>query len=269
MNKKNKIPKAQNPESMTDQFMALYEVIKILRKDCPWDSKQTNESIAYLSIEEVYEMVDAVEKKDDNEFATELGDVLLHIIMHSIMAEERGAFNMIDVFVKIQNKLVSRHPHVFDGLEVDGEEDVVRNWEQLKKKEGQKSALQGVPRALPALLRAERIQHKASKVGFDWDNKLDVWAKVEEELGELKEEIQNRNKDRITDELGDLIFAIVNAARFEEIMPEEALQRTNNKFTSRFNYIEKKVAEQGRDLRDLTLGEMDEIWEEAKSLEKK
>lgn len=262
-----KIPKANNPNDLAEQFLVLVEIIKILRKECPWDSKQTNESIAHLLIEESYETIDAIHEKNDSEFSKELGDLLLHIIMHAIMAEERNAFDLMAVIQKIQKKLVHRHPHVFGDVQVSGEEDVMVNWENLKKKEGKKSALDGVPSTLPALLQAERIQHKASRVGFDWDNKEDVWLKVEEEMAELKHEITNGNHEKAFSELGDLLFAIVNAARFENIVPEEALQKTNKKFIKRFRYIEKKATELNKELNNMTLAEMDELWDEAKKLE--
>lgn len=260
------VPTASNQDSLSDQFLALYYIIAILRKECPWDSKQTNESIAHLMIEEAYEVIDAIHRKDDDEFSKELGDLLLHIILHSIMAEERAGFSLIDVIKKIQHKLVFRHPHVFGDVEVSGEDEVMQNWEALKLKEKKGSILDGVPMNLPSLLRAERIQHKASRVGFDWKNKDDVWEKVFEEISELKNELSNDNpnKEKNTNELGDLLFAIVNVARFEELVAEEALQLTNDKFTRRFQYIEAKVSQLGKNLKDMTLEEMDEIWDEAK-----
>ncbi len=265
MSKNREVPLPADPKNYIDRFTAFVDIVKILRKDCPWDSAQTNESIAHLMIEEAYETIDAIHQKDDNEFAGELGDVLLHIVMHAIMAEERGAFNLNDVITKISNKMVHRHPHVFADVDVESTDDVMKNWEQLKKQEGKKSALDGVPLALPALLRAERIQHKASRVGFDWDDKKNVWEKVEEELAELKEELHNgQDKERVREEFGDFVFSLVNAARFADIVPEEALQKTNNKFTKRFQYVEKKAKEMGKELKDMTLGEMDELWNEAK-----
>ena len=259
------VPIPANPENLLDQFKNFVDIVKILREKCPWDSVQTNESIAYLLVEETYEMIDAIEKKDDDDFAKELGDVLLHVVMHAVMAEERGAFNMTDVLKKIQHKLVTRHPHVFGDVTVSGENDVMVNWEHIKMKEGQKSVLSGVPNNMPALLRAQRIQHKASRIGFDWDNKDAVWDKIEEELKELRVEFVNKNSDKAMSELGDVLFAITNAARFEDIMAEEALQRTNNKFTRRFKYIEEKAKEQGMKLQDMTLAEMDALWDEAKA----
>ncbi|MDQ1265339.1 MAG: Nucleoside triphosphate pyrophosphohydrolase [Bacteroidota bacterium] len=264
---KIEIPVAKDENNVEEQFMALCEIIRLLRIHCPWDKKQTNESIAHLLIEESYETIDAIHKGDDEEFSGELGDILLHIIMHCIMAEERNAFDLIKVITKIQHKLVFRHPHVFGDVEVRSEDDVMVNWENLKKKEGKRSALQGVPLNLPSLLRAERIQHKASRVGFDWNNKEDVWLKVEEELAEFKKEITNGSSDKKTREFGDLLFSLVNAARFEGNVPEEALQFTNEKFTRRFQYIEEKAESMGRKLTDMTLAEMDAIWDEAKGKE--
>lgn len=267
-NNKFDIPKAKDVNNLAEQFIVLVDIIRILRKECPWDKKQTNESIAHLLIEECYETIDSIEKHDDEGFSKELGDLLLHVIMHAVMAEERNSFNLVDVIKKIQKKLVYRHPHVFGDVKVNGADEVVQNWEALKMNEGRESILDGVPKTLPALLRAERIQHKASNVGFDWTDKRDVWAKVEEELSEVKENILSGNSRDTANEFGDLIFAIVNAARFENVVPEEVLQRTNNKFSHRFKFIEKKAHQMNRNLKDMTLAEMDEIWDEAKKLEK-
>lgn len=267
-NLKNEIPKANNPESIPEQFDAFVEIVKVLRRKCPWDKIQTNESIAHLLIEEAYETLDAIKTKDDKEFAKELGDLLLHIVMHSVMAEERNAFNILDVIKKSQQKLIHRHPHVFGEVEVDGEKDVLQNWESLKMQEGQKSILGGVPQAMPALLRAQRIQHKVANVGFDWEKREDVWKKVEEELAELKYEILNKNSTKAFEELGDFIFALVNAARFENIVAEEALQNTNDKFMRRFQFIEKTAKEQNKNLKEMSLEEMDALWDEAKKLER-
>jgi len=260
------IPIPKNPNDFLDSFKSFVELVEILRKECPWDREQTNESIAPLMIEEVYETIDAIHQKNDSEFSKELGDLLLHIVMHAIMASERGAFNLNDVIKRIHTKMVSRHPHVFGDTEVTDSSEVMKNWEKLKRKEGKQSALDGVPLALPALLRAERIQHKASRVGFDWDNPEDVWAKVEEELGELKNELlANDSSENSTMEFGDLIFSLVNAGRFHNIVAEEALQKTNQKFIDRFQYIEMKAKEYGKEMKDMTLGEMDELWNQAKT----
>jgi len=268
-NNKIEVPKPKNPESLCDQFLNFVEIVKILRIHCPWDRKQTNESIAPLLIEEAYETITAIEEKNDEEFKKELGDLFLHIVMHSVMAEERNAFSLLDVLVKIQEKLVFRHPHVFASTKVSGEEEVLNNWEKLKQKEGQESVLSGVPINLPSLLRAERIQHKASRVGFDWDKKEQVWEKVLEELNELSEAVQmNASKEKIEEEFGDLLFAIVNYGRFLGISPEAALQKTNNKFIRRFQAIEDFAKNANKPLSELSLSEMDEIWNKAKSNEK-
>ncbi len=268
-NNKVDIPLPQNPDSLNDWFDTFYKLVWILRENCPWDKEQTNESIAQLTIEEAYEVMDAVYKKDDQELSAELGDLLLHIFMHSVIAEQRQAFTLKEVFEKIHSKMVRRHPHVFGEVEVENQSQVLKNWENIKKTERDGSILDGVPAALPALLRAERIQHKASRVGFDWNEKTDVWAKVNEEFQELKDELQAGDKARAEEEFGDLLFALVNAARFEGIIPEEALQYANMKFTRRFQHIENRSKELGRDMNDMTLPEMDVLWDEAKSIEKK
>jgi len=263
-NNKVEVPKPKDPKSLADNFLSFYEIVRILRKECPWDSRQTNQSISQLLIEETYEAIEAIANNDDDEFSKELGDILLHLVMHSVIAEETGRFNFIDVLQKISKKLVHRHPHVFGDVEINGEKDVMKNWENLKIAEGQDSILQGVPKTLPALMRAQRIQFKASKVGFDWENKTGVWDKIEEELAEFRKEIEANNFEKASEELGDIIFAIVNAARFEEVVAEEALQKTNDKFIRRFQYIESKAKEQGKKLSDMTLAEMDAFWDEAK-----
>lgn len=264
-NNKVPIPNPKNVDSLCDQFLNFVEIVRILRLHCPWDRKQTNESIAPLLIEEAYETISAIEEKNDTEFQKELGDLFLHIVMHSVMAEERGAFSLLDVLKKIQEKLIFRHPHVFASLEVSGEEEVLRNWEELKQKEGKNSVLEGVPINLPSLLRAERIQHKASRVGFDWSAREQVWEKVVEELNELKSAIDgNEPRERVEEEFGDLLFALVNLGRFLELSPEAALQKTNNKFIRRFKSIEEYAKSNNKNLNDLTLDEMDKIWEETK-----
>ena len=269
MSEKIEIPQASNPDDLNEQFGVLVDIIKILRKECPWDRNQTNESIAHLMIEETYETIEAINNKDDKEFSKELGDLLLHIIMHSVMAEERNAFGILDVLKKIQIKLIHRHPHVFGDVEVSGEKDVLRNWENLKLQEGRGSILDGVPPTLPALLRAQRVQFKASKVGFDWNKKQEAWKKIDEELAELKHELEQNNHKKAQEELGDILFSIVNASRFEDVVAEEALQNSSNKFIRRFKYLEQKASEQGRLLSDMTLTEMDALWDEAKSKENK
>lgn len=254
--------------TVVEHFLKFIETVKILREKCPWDSKQTNESIAVLLIEEAYEVIDAIQKGEDKELAKELGDVFLHIVMHSVIAEERGAFNLSDVLKLIDAKLIHRHPHVFGDISVSGESEVHQNWEKLKLKEGKSSILQGVPKSIPSLLRAQRLQHKAAQVGFDWVEKSSVWDKVEEELKEFRNELENNNIQNAEEELGDLIFSIVNAARFENIFAEEALQKTNEKFIKRFQYIEKEAKAKGIPIQEMSLEEMDEIWNEAKKTEK-
>lgn len=265
-----KIPTQKNPDDIRELFDSFNELVWILRKECPWDREQTNRSIAQLTIEEAYEAVDAIYKEDDNDLAGELGDLLLHVVMHSIMAEQRGAFSIKDVIKKIHHKMVTRHPHVFGEVEVADQHEVLRNWENIKKgeKSREESILDGVPNNLPALLRAERIQHKASRVGFDWLEKQDMWAKVEEEFAELKEELKSGNQKSKTEEFGDFLFALVNAARYEDIVAEEALQLANNKFTERFKHIERRANENGQDLNKMSLAEMDAYWDEAKVLGK-
>lgn len=265
-----KIPTPNNPDDIKELFNSFNELVWLLRQECPWDKEQTNQSIAQLTIEEAYEAVDAIYKNDDDDFAGELGDLLLHIVMHSIMAEQRGAFTIKDVIRKIHTKMVSRHPHIFGEVEVADQHEVLRNWENIKKNEKSngESILDGVPNNLPALLRAERIQHKASRVGFDWLEKQDMWAKVDEEFNELKEELQKGDHSSRTEELGDFLFALVNAARYEDIVAEEALQLANNKFIERFKHIERRASETGQELKNMTLAQMDAFWDEAKELGK-
>ena len=267
---KHKIPIPDNPDSVVSQI----KIVKLLRQDCPWDHEQSHNSLSHLLIEEAYEAVDAINRGDMNELTKELGDILLHIVMHSVIASETNEFSFIDVIKSISNKMIYRHPHVFEidgndtGSEINTSEQVLDNWEKRKMKEGRTSVLEGVPADLPSLLRAERIQEKAARVGFDWINKQDVWAKVHEELGELKEEIDSNNQNKKEAEFGDVFFALVNAARFEKIVPEHALQITNLKFTKRFQYIEKRAKELNLNLSDMSLEEMDRFWNEAKKLEK-
>ena len=271
---KHKIPIPDNPDSVVSQMENFIKIVKLLRQDCPWDHEQSHNSLSHLLIEEAYEAVDAINRGDMNELTKELGDILLHIVMHSVIASETNEFSFIDVIKSISNKMIYRHPHVFEidgndtGSEINTSEQVLDNWEKRKMKEGRTSVLEGVPADLPSLLRAERIQEKAARVGFDWINKQDVWAKVHEELGELKEEIDSNNQNKKEAEFGDVFFALVNAARFEKIVPEHALQLTNLKFTKRFQYIEKRAKELNLNLSDMSLEEMDRFWNEAKQLEK-
>jgi len=246
------------------EFENFVEVVRRLRRECPWDREQTHESIRYALIEEAYEVVEAIDGSDLEGLRKELGDLLLHAVFHSSIAEEKGEFTLASVIKEETEKLIRRHPHVFGDVKVSGPQEVKRNWEMLKLAEGRNSVVEGVPRELPGLLRALRIQDKASKVGFDWEKKEDVWKKVLEEVTELEREAKIGNHDRIEEEFGDLLFALVNYARFLHVNPEYALRRTVDKFIERFQYIETKLKEQGKEITRTTLEEMDKLWEEAK-----
>lgn len=255
-----------------EKIEALGEVIDVLerlRVECPWDRKQTNESLRPNTIEETYELCEALINDDIDDIKKELGDVLLHILFYAKIAEEQDRFDIVDVAEALNKKLIFRHPHVFGETKVDGTNDVLNNWEALKLKEkgGNKSVLSGVPSALPAMIKAERIQEKACHVGFDWDEPMQSWDKFKEEASEFEAELRSGNKQNMEAEMGDLFFSLINVARLFDINAENALEKTNKKFISRFNYLEHKVKESGKNLRDLTLGEMDEIWNEAKHLE--
>ncbi|TCK66727.1 XTP/dITP diphosphohydrolase [Winogradskyella wandonensis] len=247
-------------------FNRLLTIMDELREQCPWDKKQTMESLRHLTIEEVYELGDAILDNDLDEVKKELGDVLLHIAFYSKIASETKDFDIADVCHSICDKLVDRHPHIYGDVQVKDEEEVKRNWEQLKLKEGKKSVLEGVPKSLPAMVKANRIQDKVAGVGFDWEKPEQVFEKVEEELAELKAEIASGNKDRIESEFGDVLFSMVNYARFLKVNPENALERTNKKFIKRFQYLEAKSKALNKSLKDMTLSEMDVFWEEAKKL---
>lgn len=247
-------------------FERLLTIMDELREQCPWDKKQTMESLRHLTIEEVYELGDAILDNDLDEVKKELGDVLLHIVFYSKIGSETKDFDIADVCHSICDKLVDRHPHIYGDVEVKDEEEVTRNWEQLKLKEGKKSVLEGVPKSLPSMVKANRIQDKVSGVGFDWEKPEQVFEKVEEELAELKEEIAAGDTDRIESEFGDVLFSMVNYARFLKVNPENALERTNKKFITRFQYLEEKSAALQKPLKDMTLSEMDVFWEEAKKL---
>jgi XTP/dITP diphosphohydrolase len=235
-----------------------------LRKECPWDREQTNDSIKANTIEEAYEVVEAIDNKNYEELKKELGDLLLHVIFHSTIAEEENHFKLDEVIKSIQEKLIRRHPHVFGDARVSGSEQVKQNWESIKMKEGRKSVVDGVPASLPALQKAHRLQEKASKVGFDWKNKEEVWKKVEEELEEIKG--AESNHEELENEFGDLFFSLVNYSRFLDINPENALRRTNEKFIRRFQYVEKRINESGKSLQESNLEEMDTYWSESKKL---
>jgi len=258
-------------EKSLKEFRRLLEIMDELREKCPWDQKQTNESLRKLTIEETYELADAIIEDDNEALKKELGDLMLHIVFYAKIGSEKGLFDMGDVLESINKKLVYRHPHVFGDITVTrGAREVEENWEQLKIKEHSeyKPVLSGVPSSLPATVKANRIQEKVRGVGFDWDKREQIWDKVTEELNELKEEVLSGRKNDIEAELGDLFFSLINAARLYEIDPEIALEKTNRKFISRFNYLEQKTLVQGKSLHDMTLDEMNIIWEEAKMFDK-
>ncbi|HBJ10038.1 MAG TPA: nucleoside triphosphate pyrophosphohydrolase [Coprobacter fastidiosus] len=247
-------------------FGRFLDILDELREKCPWDKKQTNESLRTNTIEETYELCDAIIKNDIDGIRKELGDVLLHIAFYAKIAEEKEQFDIADVCHSLCDKLIYRHPHVFGNIDATTSNQVEQNWEQLKLKEkgGNKTVLEGVPSALPAMVKAHRIQDKARNVGFDWEERNQVWEKVKEEFQELQAEIENMETDKMEAEFGDLLFSIINAGRLYKINPENALERTNQKFIRRFNYLEQQTIQQGRNLKDMTLAEMDAIWDEAK-----
>ncbi|MBK7028867.1 MAG: nucleoside triphosphate pyrophosphohydrolase [Bacteroidales bacterium] len=251
-----------------NEFQRLLDIMDELRAKCPWDKEQTFESLRHLTIEETYELSDAILEKDLDEIRKELGDLMLHIVFYAKLGEESGKFDISGVLEGINEKLIRRHPHIFGDVKVENATDVKDNWERSKLEEGRTSVLEGVPMSLPAMVKAYRIQDKARGVGFDWDNVGQVWAKVEEEIGELKYELANENTpERREDEFGDLLFALINYSRFIDVNPETALERTNRKFIRRFKYLEIEAAKMGKKLHDMTLSEMDEIWNKAKELE--
>lgn len=247
-------------------FGRMLDVLDELRVKCPWDRKQTNESLRPNTIEETYELCDALLKGDDHEVMKELGDVLLHVAFYAKIGEEKGKFDVADVCTFLTDKLIYRHPHIYGTQKADTEEQVLNNWEQLKQREkdGNKTVLSGVPAALPSLIKAYRIQDKASHVGFDWEKREDVWAKVREELGELEAELARDDKRASEQELGDFLFSVINAARMYKLNPDNALEMTNQKFTRRFNYIEQRSRELQKPMTEMTLEEMDALWDEAK-----
>ncbi|WP_222539004.1 nucleoside triphosphate pyrophosphohydrolase [Pedobacter polysacchareus] len=252
-------------------FQRLLTVLDTLRTDCPWDKKQTMETLRHLTIEETYELSDAILEGDLDEVKKELGDVMMHLVFYARIASETNDFTIVDVLNSVCDKLINRHPHIYGDVEVKDEHDVKRNWEQIKLKEGNKSVLAGVPAGLPSLVKASRIQEKARGVGFDWDDKTQVWEKVEEELQEFKDEYNTKDNEAIDvekaeEEFGDLLFSLINYARFININPENALEKTNKKFIKRFQYLESKAKENGKALQDMTLAEMDVYWNEAKKV---
>lgn len=245
-------------------FEDLVELVSILREKCPWDRKQTHESIKDNLIEEAYEAIEALDNQDFDEFKKELGDLLLHVVFHSKMAQESARFDIDEVIFTLMEKLIRRHPHVFGSTKVDDESQVAENWENIKLKEGKKSTLDGLPAHLPALIRAQRMQEKAANVGFDWPEWNLAWEKLDEELNEFKEALKSKNAESLSDEFGDVLFSLVNVSRYFELNAEDSLRKTNAKFEKRFRYIEQKLKEQGKTLKDSTLEEMDVFWEEAK-----
>ena len=253
-------------EEQLQAFGRLLDVMDTLREKCPWDRKQTNQSLRPNTIEETYELCDALLHEDNANICKELGDVLLHIVFYAKIGSEKNEFDIADVCNKLCDKLIFRHPHVYGEVKVDGTEQVLQNWEQLKTKEkdGNKTVLSGVPTALPSVIKADRIQEKASNVGFDWHNREDVWPKVKEEISEFEAEVADMDRDKATREFGDLMFSLINAARLYHINPDTALEYTNQKFITRFTYVEQQARRQGRDIKDLTLEEMDALWEDAK-----
>lgn len=249
-----------------EAFGRFLDILDELREKCPWDRKQTNESLRTNTIEETFELCDAIIRNNDNDIKKELGDVLLHIAFYAKIGEEKGSFDIADVCNTLCEKLIFRHPHVFGNDSVSESKQVEQNWEKLKLQEkgGNKTVLEGVPAALPALVKAHRIQDKARNVGFDWEKREQVWDKVYEEFGELKAEINKLDQDKMESEFGDLMFSLINAARLYKINPENALERTNQKFIRRFNYLEEHTLKAGKDLKNMSLAEMDKIWDEAK-----
>ncbi len=255
-------------QTQLQAFERLLDIMDDLREKCPWDKKQTLQSLRHLTIEETYELGDAILDNNLVEVKKELGDLLLHIVFYAKIGSETQDFDIADVCNDICEKLIHRHPHIYGDVEVKDEEEVKQNWEKLKLKEGKKSVLEGVPRSLPALVKASRIQDKVKGVGFDWEESHQVWDKVQEELEELQVEVQSGNQDKIEAEFGDVLFSMINYARFLKVNPEDALERTNKKFIKRFQYLESKANELGKSLMDMTLAEMDVFWEEAKRLPK-
>ena len=247
-------------------FERLLDIMDELREKCPWDKKQTNSSLRNLTIEETYELADAILNEDPEEIKEEIGDIMLHMVFYAKIADEKKQFDIADALNSVCEKLINRHPHIYGDVQVNGEEDVKKNWEQLKKAEGKKSVLSGVPNSLPAMVKAYRMQDKTKQVGFEWENKEQVWEKVEEEMQEFSHEVnEGADKDKIEEEFGDVLFSLVNYARYVGIDPETALEKVNKKFKSRFEYIE---ANADRDLNDMTLEEMDILWNEAKVKQK-
>ena len=256
-------------EEKLEAFGRLLDVLDRLRKECPWDRKQTNESLRPNTIEEAFELCDALIRDDEKNICKELGDVLMHVCFYALIGQEKLQFDMADVCNMQADKLIFRHPHIYGEVKADTAEQVLQNWEQIKlrEKDGNKTVLSGVPQALPSLIKAYRIQDKARNVGFDWEDRGDVWEKVREELTELERELRKEDKQKSTEELGDFLFSVINAARLYHLNPDNALEHTNQKFIRRFNYIEEHSIRQGKPLTEMSLQEMDQLWNEAKALE--
>lgn len=248
-------------------FERLLDIMDDLREKCPWDKKQTLQSLRHLTIEETYELGDAILDNNLQEIKKELGDLLLHIVFYSKIGSETNDFDIADVANSVCDKLIERHPHIYGNVTVENEDDVKRNWEKIKLKEGKKSVLEGVPKSLPALVKASRIQDKVAGVGFDWDSINGVFDKIKEEIDELHLEITSKNTENIEKEFGDVLFSLINYARFLKINPEDALEKTNKKFIKRFQYLENKAQEQGKSLKDMTLEEMENFWQDAKKMD--
>ena len=249
-----------------ESFSRLIEIMDTLREQCPWDKKQTLESLRYLTIEEVYELSDAILERDMQEVKKELGDLLLHIVFYARIASETDDFDISDVINSLCDKLIYRHPHIYGDVDAKDEKEVKKNWEKLKLKEGKRSVLEGVPHSLPAVIKSFRIQEKVRGIGFDWDNTDQVWGKVKEEIIELKEEVKNGDLDKIESEFGDVLFALINYSRFIGINPENALEKTNKRFINRFQIMERLIKSKNLDLSEMKLKEMDEFWEKAKKI---
>lgn len=253
-------------EAKAVAFLRLLKIMDELRENCPWDKKQTMQSLRHLTIEETYELADAILDNNLNEVKKELGDLLLHIVFYARIGSETGSFSIEDVINNLCEKLIERHPHIYGDVKVADEEEVKANWEKIKLKTGNQSVLEGVPKSLPAMVKATRIQDKAKGVGFDWEKTEQVWEKVKEELNELNEEVIKGNTHQIENEFGDVLFSLINYARFIGVNPEDALERTNKKFIKRFQFLEEEVKKQGKEISNLKLSEMGEIWEKAKTI---
>jgi len=259
-------PGKNNRDTQLAAIDRLLDIMDDLRSQCPWDQKQTMETLRHLTIEETYELGDAILDNDLDEVKKELGDLLLHIVFYAKIGSEKNSFDIADIAHSISEKLISRHPHIYGEVEVENADDVKQNWEQIKLKEGKESVLEGVPKSLPAMVKATRIQDKVAGVGFDWEKRKQVWEKVQEELKELQVEVANENKARIESELGDVFFALINYARFLDVSPENALEHTNKKFIKRFQHMEIQLKEEEKKMNDLSLSELELYWKEAKKI---